>query len=417
MSARRVAVVGAGISGVAAAPALPERGLEAVVLDRGHRIGGRMATRTLRDTGLPYDGRVVDVGAAYLTADDPAFAAVVDPWVARGLARAVDRHVPRLPARTARSGSTTGPMRYAAPAGLRSLVEDLAADLPDRREPARGRARSSGSTSGVLVDGERFDAVGPRACPARRRATCSRRTTPRPDATRRPSAWTRSSAVVAAYDERLLARASTACSSTTTTVLTFVADDGRRRGDDAPVLVAHADAVLAAGHLDDPPASRLERPARGAASTRWAPRRSRLVRRHAAGRSRSRAGQPPTSRTPVDGVIGLCGDALGRRRRGSRRRGCPGHALGSAVAASPRLRPVALAAPRPRWRRAARAAPEPRPVRAGATRLEGDPHAGDRAARRPVGRRGQGQGHRPARQPRRLRREVQRRQQRRATRS
>jgi predicted NAD/FAD-dependent oxidoreductase len=35
-------------------------------------------------------------------------------------------------------------------------------------------------------------------------------------------------------------------------VLTFVADDGRRRGDGAPVLVAHAHPVLAAAHLDNP---------------------------------------------------------------------------------------------------------------------------------------------------------------------
>ena len=35
-------------------------------------------------------------------------------------------------------------------------------------------------------------------------------------------------------------------------ILTFVADDGARRGDGAPVLVAHADPVFSAGHLDDP---------------------------------------------------------------------------------------------------------------------------------------------------------------------
>jgi predicted NAD/FAD-dependent oxidoreductase len=37
-------------------------------------------------------------------------------------------------------------------------------------------------------------------------------------------------------------------------VLTFIADDGRRRGDDAPVLVAHAHPVLSARHLDNPDA-------------------------------------------------------------------------------------------------------------------------------------------------------------------
>jgi predicted NAD/FAD-dependent oxidoreductase len=35
-------------------------------------------------------------------------------------------------------------------------------------------------------------------------------------------------------------------------VLSFVADDGSRRGDDAPVLVAHSTPVFAAGHLAEP---------------------------------------------------------------------------------------------------------------------------------------------------------------------
>jgi predicted NAD/FAD-dependent oxidoreductase len=37
-------------------------------------------------------------------------------------------------------------------------------------------------------------------------------------------------------------------------VLTWIADDGRRRGDGAPVLVAHVNPVLAARHLEDPAA-------------------------------------------------------------------------------------------------------------------------------------------------------------------
>jgi predicted NAD/FAD-dependent oxidoreductase len=35
-------------------------------------------------------------------------------------------------------------------------------------------------------------------------------------------------------------------------VITWIADDGKRRGDDAPVLVAHVNPVFAAGHLEDP---------------------------------------------------------------------------------------------------------------------------------------------------------------------
>ena len=61
-----VIVVGAGISGVACARALSEAGLAVRVLDRGRRIGGRMASRSV-------DGRPVDIGASYVTASDACF--------------------------------------------------------------------------------------------------------------------------------------------------------------------------------------------------------------------------------------------------------------------------------------------------------------------------------------------------------
>ena len=38
-------------------------------------------------------------------------------------------------------------------------------------------------------------------------------------------------------------------------MLAWVADDGRRRGDDAPVLVAHSTGDFAAAHLEDPDAA------------------------------------------------------------------------------------------------------------------------------------------------------------------
>jgi len=74
-----VIVVGAGISGVAAAREVKDAGLPVVVVDRGRRIGGRMASRTI-------DGRPVDIGASYFTASDPAFTALVADWQQRGLA-------------------------------------------------------------------------------------------------------------------------------------------------------------------------------------------------------------------------------------------------------------------------------------------------------------------------------------------
>ena len=102
-------VVGAGLAGVACARTLRAAGAPVVLVDRGRRLGGRMASRRI-------DGRVVDLGASYLTVSDPEFAAVVDDWQQRGLAR------PWTDTFAVAGGEPkTGPLRWAAPGGLRSL--------------------------------------------------------------------------------------------------------------------------------------------------------------------------------------------------------------------------------------------------------------------------------------------------------
>lgn len=75
----RIAIIGAGLAGLAAARALPG----ARLWDKGRAPGGRLATRRLR---LP-DGtsRAFDHGAQYLRAAGPGFAALLDdagcrPW-------------------------------------------------------------------------------------------------------------------------------------------------------------------------------------------------------------------------------------------------------------------------------------------------------------------------------------------------
>ena len=133
-----VVVVGAGISGVAAARALVASGLEVVVLDRGHRIGGRMASRRT-------DGRMVDTGASYFTASDPDFTAVAQEWRGRGLAREWTDTF--SVAEEGALAPKSGPVRWAAPGGLRSLVEDLATDLDVRHQTVASVA------PGPLVDG------------------------------------------------------------------------------------------------------------------------------------------------------------------------------------------------------------------------------------------------------------------------
>jgi len=67
----RIAIVGAGIAGLACARRLIAAGFAPVVFDKGRGIGGRLATRRAPD-GLRFDH-----GAQYVTARGPAFATLL----------------------------------------------------------------------------------------------------------------------------------------------------------------------------------------------------------------------------------------------------------------------------------------------------------------------------------------------------
>lgn len=229
-----VVVVGAGLSGVAAARTLRAAGLQVVVFDGGHHIGGRMASRRT-------DDRIVDTGASYFTVSDPAFQAVVDDWQARRLARPwTDTFM------LAENGELTpkpGPMRWAAPGGLRGLVENLATGLDVRERTVTSVGPE------LLVDGEPAAAVV--------------LAMPDPQAVRiLDPAY---EAEIAALDDpfapvlALTARWPSRCWPGLDgafvggdPILAWVADDGRRRGDGAPVLVAHSTAEFAEEHQAAP---------------------------------------------------------------------------------------------------------------------------------------------------------------------
>jgi renalase len=233
-----VVVVGAGIAGVACARVLAAVGHEVQVRDRGRAVGGRMASRALRD-------RRVDTGASYLTARDPRFAAVVEDWVDRGLARpwtdAFATYGPDGWGTTSR-----GPVRFGAAGGLRSLVEDLASGLD-----VRLGVEVTAVGEGPQVDGDAADLVvvalpDPQAdrvlqpdLPAERAAVEGRR-------------WEPVLALTAGWPERAWDVDGVFVDSP---VLAWVADDGRRRGDGSPVLVAHSTGAFAEPRLDDPAAA------------------------------------------------------------------------------------------------------------------------------------------------------------------
>lgn len=79
----RIAIIGAGISGLSAAQRLRQAGREVELFDKGRGPGGRMSTR--RET-LNGEDRHFDHGAQYFTVRDPRFVSEVDRWAQQGLA-------------------------------------------------------------------------------------------------------------------------------------------------------------------------------------------------------------------------------------------------------------------------------------------------------------------------------------------
>jgi predicted NAD/FAD-dependent oxidoreductase len=117
----RVAIVGAGISGLAAARELVDAGVEVTVFERGRGPGGRAARR--RVSGFEFDH-----GAQYFTARSEAFIERTAAWVKAGVAA---QWSPRMA--TAGDGGlrakTSRTTRYVGVPGMsalaRSLVEGL----------------------------------------------------------------------------------------------------------------------------------------------------------------------------------------------------------------------------------------------------------------------------------------------------
>lgn len=120
-----VAIVGAGIAGLAAAAALAAVGQRVTVLEKSRGLGGRMATR--QGAEGPFDH-----GPPGVTAADPVFATLLDAAIAAGHAAPW----PEAPARVL-SGPTgpSGPADTVRGAvgvpGTSSLVRPLAAALPN----------------------------------------------------------------------------------------------------------------------------------------------------------------------------------------------------------------------------------------------------------------------------------------------
>ena len=233
-----VVVVGAGLAGVACAAQLRAAGVPVRVRERGRGVGGRMTSRPIR-------GRPVDLGAAYFTVRDPEFAQVVERWRRTGLARPWTSELAVLGGgEPGERGRAPGPQRWAAAGGLGSLVADLATGLDVELEHEVRHV-----AAGPLVDGERAD-VAVLAMPDPQALRLVHPSSPAA-AEVAGRAWRPVIAVAAGWSARRWAPLHAAFVNDHP-VLALVADDGDRRGDGAPVLVAHTTADVARAHDADP---------------------------------------------------------------------------------------------------------------------------------------------------------------------
>ncbi|MEV4508384.1 FAD-dependent oxidoreductase [Dactylosporangium sp. NPDC049525] len=206
-------VIGAGVAGLACAGALHDAGVPVRVLERSAAPGGRLGGDVL-------DGRPVDLGAAYFTVSDPGFEAVVSRWQDAGLVHpwVGDFQVYGESPHPAGAGA---PVRWAASGGLASLAVELAEGLD--------------VTCGVAVkDLTVLDGTVVLAMPAPQAASVF------PAAADLAAAqdWQPSLAVALRYRRRCW-KPLTGAFVNDHPVLTTLCDDGSRRGDGAPVLVAH----------------------------------------------------------------------------------------------------------------------------------------------------------------------------------
>ncbi len=144
-----VAIVGAGIAGLACARQLRAAGLRVAVFEKSRSFGGRCASRL-------WKGHVVDHGAQYFTLTDPRVRADLLAAVDRGHIQPIESPILDL-ATGAEIPSPKGPRYYYGP-GNNRIGKALAAGLDLRMRSFIGAVEKC-SGGRWMVAGEVFDSV------------------------------------------------------------------------------------------------------------------------------------------------------------------------------------------------------------------------------------------------------------------
>ena len=157
---RRVAVIGAGLAGLACARTLTDHNIDVALFDKGRSPGGRLATRRLAS-------HTFDLGAQYFTARDPRFRRHVQSWLDGGVCAPWHGRIVALDGAGGPARPTPPVERLVGTPDMNALARHLSADLlvstghrVDRIERVggalalRGTAAPAGVTLGPAGPGE-----------------------------------------------------------------------------------------------------------------------------------------------------------------------------------------------------------------------------------------------------------------------
>ncbi len=121
MSRHKIAIVGAGMSGISVARTLCGEGFDVQIFEKSRGYGGRMATR--RASGFEFDH-----GAQYFTARESTFRKSVVEWIREGVAAVWRGRISVIEAGQTRPAEGDQ-LRYVGTPRMNSVVRHLAQDI------------------------------------------------------------------------------------------------------------------------------------------------------------------------------------------------------------------------------------------------------------------------------------------------
>lgn len=140
-------IVGAGLSGLAAAGRLQDAGVRVTVFEREETVGGRMRTDRLGSA-------VFDSGAQFFTVRGDSFREMVESWVSAGVAEVWTRGF----ADAEGNHNEDGYPRYRGVGGMAAIAGHLARDLDVRTGAEVEEIRPAGRAWRVVASGSEHEA-------------------------------------------------------------------------------------------------------------------------------------------------------------------------------------------------------------------------------------------------------------------